>query len=591
MIAPILQNYEFLISPNFSYPNPQRSVLFKYQENSITIATSAVQAIVKPKDPNQPINEYIFKWIIQACGYALRLNDHNNNPRSFFQQAMILYLNWLKDFPFKCETELKESYIKIMMLHLSQIFVNPSFDNAICYIFINKIQAIFPNNKKTQLSTDTWSVILKVLFYGISELLKLKFLPIESATKVEFSIITLDILIKSEIYPNDDFWNQFDEQLSELFKYQLFCTAWITKFSELYISRLQRQHENNTSNDELKYLDYIIQFFKKKIDTEFNKFNKQEAFNTIVYSWFLFSKDNSLLLHEKWNIEEIKDMILPWFSIDVEWKRDEKMNDMHPLFLLLKMGEGQLFKQKDSQLEEIASQIVKKALTENINGDLFWYFPQYSYFFLVKNPELLDEIKDNFINYVNVFKKSQYSNNVKLNIYICFILMLLIEQKKSDPDTVKTLSQLLVSRSNDFTIFFVSLICLLMIKNSELFWSMYNTSLTLHEFDDVADVLSIISCYSPHINGSDFVNNLSINSNIWNFLYSPHSIYYRERLILSFFFLSEGSDYFVVNPDDGASLIQYFIDKNKDTDTYPALSSFFQNDSIINSMWRSSQFE
>lgn len=576
MIASILQNNEFLISPNFHYPNTQRSVLVKYRENSIKIATSAVQALTKPKNPNQPINENIFKWIIQACGYALRINDHNNNARSFFQQAMVLYLNWLKEFPFTCENELKEYYIRIMMLHISQIFVNPSFNNTICYIFINKIQSAFPINKKQHYSTETWSVILKVLFYGISELLKLEFLPVENSTKIEFSVITLDLLYRSEVYPNDNFWKQFDEELSQLFKHQLFCIAWIKKFSELYILRLQKLRQKNTSNDEKKYLEFVIQFYKKKIDIEFDEINKQKAFTTIVYSWFLYSKENSSLLQEKWNIEEIKEMTLPWFSINVEWKRDDKMNDMHPLFLLLQMGEGQLFDQKDNKLEEIASQIVRKALSDDSKGDLFWYFPQYSYFFLVKNPDLLDEIKDDFINYVNSFKESQYSSNVKLNIYICFILMLLIEQKKDDQKIVNTLSQLLVSKSNDFTIFLVSLVCLLMIKNSELFWSMYNSSLNIREFDDIADVLSLISCFSPHLNGSDFVNNLSINSNIWNFLYSPKSIFFCERLILSFFFLSEGSDYFVVNPENGASLIQYFVAKNNDTDTYPVLSNFFK---------------
>lgn len=574
MLASTLEKSEFLISPNFSYPNAQKSVLIKYQENGIKIATSTVLSIYKPKNTTQPINERIFNWMLQACGYSLRINDQKNN-NSFFQKAMILYLDWLKDFPFICREELRENYIRIMMLHLSQIFVNPSFDDKICYIFINKIRSAFIN-KKQQLSIDTWLTIIKVVLYGNSELLKLKMLNIEESTKIEFSKVSLDLLYKCEVYQNDDFWSQFDEQLNDLFKHQLFCSSWITKFSELYILRLQKNHELLSESNDLSYLNFVIQFYKKKIDSEFNEINKQKAFTAIVYSWNLFSKENASLLHERWNIKEIKEMILPWFSINIEWKRDSEVNDIHPLFLLLQMGEGQLFNQKDKQLEEIATQIIKKALSDKSKNDLYWFFPQYSYFFLVKNPQLLKEIKEYFVDYVYSFKNSEYSTNVKLNIYVCFILMLLIEQEKDNPKAVNSLSQLLIPKTTDFTVFLVSLICLLLTKNSEHFWMMYNNGLNLHEFDDVVDVLSLISCLSPHLNGSDFVNNVSINNNIWNFLYSPQSIYYRERLILSFYFLSEGSDYFVVNPDDGASLIQYFLVKSADTKTFPVLSNFYK---------------
>lgn len=574
MLASDLEKSEFLISPNFSHPNAQKSVLVKYRHNGIKIAANAVLAVSKPINPNQPINERIFNWIIQACGYALRINDQRNSE-SFFQQSLILYLNWLKDFPFVCELELKENYIRVLMLHLSQVFVNPSFNDVVTYIFINKIRSAFISSKQPFLN-ETWSVILKVLFYGNSELLKLKNLQVEDSTKMEFAKTTLDILYKCRIYPDDSFWSQFDNQLKELFQFPIFCTAWLSKFSELYMLRLKKQNDIHTTDEQLNYLNFIIQFYKKKVDTEFNETGKQEAFTTIVYTLSSFTKENTSILHKKWKIDEIKEMILPWFSLNVDWRRDEKMNVTHPLFLLIKMGEGQLYNQKDDQLDSIASTIVKKALSPEIKNDLYWFFPQYSYLFLVKNPKLLDEIKDDFIKYTKEFKNSEFSNDVELNTCICLILMLFIEWYKNDPKIVDSLSQFFVTKTDNFSILLVSFVCLLFIKNSELFWSTYNSFLTNHKFDDVTDVFSLISFLSPHLNGPDFVNNLSINSNLWTFLYAPISNEFRERLILSLFFLSEGSDYFVVNPEDGATLIQYFIIKSNDVKTFPAFSNFFK---------------
>ncbi|OHT13797.1 hypothetical protein TRFO_16025 [Tritrichomonas foetus] len=555
-IANSLESAKYLISPNFTLPFAQESVLLKYESDSIKIATIAVKAATRPKDQRILQNEKFFNWIIQACGYALRIDDGNNH-NSYFIQSLNLYLQWLKEFPFECEkAEQKERYIQILIMHISQIFLNPSYQK-ICAKFIVKIREALVNSKPS-FSQETWSVILKVLFCGVSDLFLAKF------DYKELAKVALDCLSNCEIYP-DHFWTQFDDQLRCLFKYELFRQVWLDKFTDLYLALLDKKY-----NDlEDKSLIHFVNFFKSKIDSDFNQVEKQKAFTYAVYSWKSYTNKDSGPVHRKWLTNEIKKMFLPWFSPSLEWKPENK-DDIHPLFLLIHMGEAE----KDPDLHKIACEIIKKTIKKpkGEHSDLYWFLPLYTYSFFVKNQDLLKEISADFLSYTQEFKGSQYENNTILCIHVTFILTLLKEILKNDKSTNQILSQMLMTTNDNFLAIITSHLCLLFNDCSELFWGQINNCFRFDAFNDIIDILSLISGLSPHINGPHFADHVSLDINIFKFLDSQMPEYKLQRILLSLIFLSEGSNYFTANPDDAARLLEFSSRRQKNVNLTDFLS-------------------
>lgn len=569
-LAPLLEKAEFLCSPSFNFPNSDKSVLIHYGPNGLKIAKTVVHAL-SDKESTSKIQVQFFDWILQACGFALRINDQSSSS-SYFQKALLLYLEWVDAIPFNCTKEIEEKYIQTMMVHLTQIFLNPSFDKENCYNFLHKIQSTFRESKH-QFSETTWSVILKVLFYGIIEFYRFSS-KVDSTEDIHrvFIRIALDCLYECKVDPSShQFWNQFDDQLTELFKLNGFRNGWIDCFSHYYLTFLNN-HSKSANN---KYLSHFVMIFKSKIDTVFDENDKQKAFYQVINAWTYYTNSNTSLLNKKWCTQEITSMFLSWFSINYEWKHEDTMTSTHPIFYLIEMGE----KVDDSNnLYSIASTIILTSLKNPKRTDSYWFFPQYSYNYLVNHPNMLSEIQDDFYAYVKEMRQSKYSNNVELNIHTLLILMLIIEQNNIDSKSSinETLSTyLLVDNNTDFNINLISILCLLFNNNSELFWKKLDSFFLNESFHDVIDVILLIAGISPHLNGSNFVDNMQLHPNIWEFLDPKCNEYFRQRIILALTFLSEGSDYFITNTKDGALFIK-IISKLMQSDYTQCMPSFLK---------------
>jgi hypothetical protein len=272
-----------------------------------------------------------------------------------------------------------------MLVHLSQIFSNPSFEPRLDK-FTKAMRDIFVH-RNPKLSEQTWSVFISVLFCGTIELGS-------RDPDVQLGQLAVDALFLGQVY-SPTFFSQFQPQLKKLFQsVPATRTVWLNKFDRVYQRLLRARYlPVEKAESQRDVYQAFATFLRHEIDDEFDAPSKQRAFGVAIQCWLtiLSARDHKSLVQQPWPTDEIKGLFLRWFSIDGGWNRRDFLwlGEMiwHPIFLLLKMGAPE----SNPTLCELATQIVTKTLglDQNWDTDVYWYLPIYAYDFLLVKPELL----------------------------------------------------------------------------------------------------------------------------------------------------------------------------------------------------------
>lgn len=567
-ISSNLQGFPMLKSPNLDIKDDYECVLSKYPEkNAILITNNTISLLDSQTDII--LDEKKFNWLLNCSGFALRIDDlvdtstaqNIPNQKSIFKTALGLYLKWIVCNPIQhlLDREKLEKYFQLFLIHISQIFLNPSF-TFVFLDFIKRMNEIFIKTHPL-LSEETWSILIKVLLCGT--------LDFATSTKnvkfTELAILAFDILLKST-FKSQSFLNQFNSLIHKLFSFPSFSQeVWLRLFVKVYNPivksyflsivparfRANSRRSNKDSNSsqssdnevrtsnksknrkesdaekvQIKKMNkqLIFEFIIEKINQEFSKEFKQEAFSKAIHCWDMVSKNVRFPVHPKWPTDEIKSLFLNWFSIDCKWTNPPS----HPLFTLIMRGE----RETTLELQEIAKNLIINVLentTIDHETDLFWYLPVYAYDFLMNNLTFLDSLELSFQNFAVRFESSKMTSNFDIYQHLLFILIRLVQRTKSD-DIRNTMTNLAVSSEykNNLMLMITSILSMVVIKRGDLFWSQLNKCFSNRYSLSIAALMNkeafsriiLIAGFVPLILRSDFSTNINIDPNFWDLLES-----------------------------------------------------------------------
>lgn len=568
-ISTNFKEFQFLKSPNLDIKGQYECVLSKYPEsNAILITYNSIMLL--DSKPDLILDEKKFNWFLNCTGFALRIDDLNSSQlssqKSIFYTALELYLRWTIRNPIQhiLNREKSEEYIQLFLIHISQIFFNPSF--ALIFPKFMKIMTdVFIDNHPSH-SEETWATLIKVLLCGSCDYA----ISTKNENFTELSLLAFDILIESS-FKDESFLKQFDPLIHKLFTFPLFWReVWLQIFDKVYKeivesyfdlivpfknknskrsnkSSLQSVIADKSPENELndqpkptleirekidteriqaKKTKYhlIFEFIRDKIYQEFSKECKQEAFSKAINCWYKVSKKVKFPVHPKWPTDEIKSLFLDWFSIDCEWSNPP----FHPLFTLIMRGEPE----KTPELQRIAKNLIVNVLektTFDHETALFWYLPVYAYDFLMNNLSFLDSLELSFQNFAVRFEGSKMTQNFEIYQHLLFILIRLVQRTKSD-DIRNTMTNLAVSSEykNNMMLMITSILSMVVIRRGDLFWSQinkifcnrYSSSIHTSMMKDAFSKIILIAGFVPLLVRNDFSFNINIDPNFWDLLES-----------------------------------------------------------------------
>lgn len=538
-----LQGLPMLKSPNLNIDGNYECVLVKYPEsNAYSITFRTILLLEEKKDAFS--TENIFNWILNCSGYALRIDDFSKNfstPQiSIFKTAFEFYLKWLltiTKIP-RQDSEKYEKYIRLLLIHLSQIFLNPSFTYVFSH-FIKTMETIFIHSHPT-FSEKTWATLIKVLLCGSWDYVN----STNDQNFTQISNLAFDILIEST-FSDSEFLQQFDFYLHKLFSFPAFSyKVWLKLFVTVYNPIIKRQFItltirkiklsqesnerrrssfNESQNAFLTKLNIIFEYVRSKINQEFTKEAKNETFSRAIHCWFVMSKNVKFPVYPKWPTDTIKQLFLDWYSPDCEWIKPP----FHAIFTLIQRGE----KETTPELHEIATNLIIKTLDYKLNpeeNDLFWYLPVYAYDFLMDNLDLLDSLELPLLNFCAVFQSSKMTNNLDIYQHLIFLLIRLV-QRTNKEDIRNTLTNFtLASISvNQFHLTIISILTMVVVDRPDMFWTQINRvfsnknsarMLNNTMFYESFSGLLLIASFVPLILKNNFAVNVNLDHYFWDLL-------------------------------------------------------------------------
>lgn len=236
-ISTNLQGFPMLKSPNLDVKGKYECVLSKYPETNAILITYNTISLLDSK-PDIILDEKKFNWFLNCSGFALRIDDstatqpisQNQNQKSIFSTALNLYLKWIKKNPIQhlLNQEKREEYIRLFLVHISQIFLNPSFIIQFS-VFKKQMFNLFIKTRPN-ISEETWATLIKVLLCGSCDYVS----STENEDFTELALLGFKILLNST-FKSESFLTQFDSLIHKLFTFRSFSSkVWLKLFEKVY---------------------------------------------------------------------------------------------------------------------------------------------------------------------------------------------------------------------------------------------------------------------------------------------------------------------------------------------------------------------
>lgn len=472
------------------------------------------------------------KWVLQCTGYGLQMCDDE-----IFITSFCFYIELLS----KYAKTVDKVVLRTIIMDLSNVFANKSFDSSLALKLHSTIEKIFV------LSSFEWPFEIKriLIDFLLYATLCLKNDPLSE----KYGSLALDLFCRYN--PNDESaYNYFSPAFNKLFKFDYFCKLWIRKFEVLYREIISLM-TTNTKNTAFNY-------FVQQINEKFDQTYKGIAFSMIIYTYSYATTDR--FTNSIYPIQQICDNYLHWFNPLGSFHNQaniEQFYTFHPLFKLAEQSKYGDNENLDSIIENYILSIIRSPIGSEITE--YWFFPLHSYRYLLTWPNFslyVEDFKNYFQNMFDFFNDSQKMTSIiagifqkydqskqkifekiKTEIMISTVTILNIASsidyehedfyksvifeisKKSQPCLLYSLLNLFqTGRSNDFWMFLISDILL----SDSIFMITAASSINIcgSEFytEYKRKVEKIVARYTQLLNESKFTDDNEISRIIFSFI-------------------------------------------------------------------------
>ncbi|OHT12360.1 hypothetical protein TRFO_17838 [Tritrichomonas foetus] len=430
-IGPLLDNLPVLMDPSYGDIPGYTSVLSSYSNYEKQSIVDSILKCFLPSNPQyKSLSKNAFDYANLVVPYALRYDDEKDGNNSFFLKAFNLYFHWIEGLPFETDDHTRQAYIQKFLIHLSQIFLNPSFKPHINK-FCENIKQLFLSGA-IHIGEETKTVLIKVLICGCIDIQKSQEFKILAALLVDTVLLYVS-------NADDGWFNPFLPRIQPLFQLSTFLAIVTKKFAQSYSSFIKSPNP---------LAEKILNFLRFLISTYFPPKEKHEALDKAIGCCIQIELDNSKMVTEvkklfkvKWQTETIKSLFFSWFSIDYECAPSKLRRP--PIFDLLKHGEPET----NPDLQKIAENIIIRMFSQPEKSNIFWFIPVFSKSFFRNHPMFL--IDNNhyeiIFQYIEKLKGSQLISNIKIVNSTIKILNLLLQLSISlnRPDLIDRVSNCL----------------------------------------------------------------------------------------------------------------------------------------------------
>ena len=541
-VAPALRAFPFLVNPEIEDHGLTESSLFRFPaEMAMEIAGVVVSGILENIDIAS-ISNAEFDWIMESTGFMMRVTRNEA-----FTHALGLYYQWLAklaDRDFNSETQRR---FRVIMLHLSQIFLNDSFDAEKFATFQQKMNEIV---EKERIKTpEVCSIVVRVL------LCALRGLERQSDVPNTMGAITVNAMISDTVF-SKEFMAPFEPLIRPLLRNNEkgFADAWIDLFRRKYQGLLRRREGPTRHNLPVK--DEAVQYLQKMIDEEVAEEAKGNAFANVVSIWVKVTKNNVRKpICPPIPTAEIERTFGSWFSSNWKWTKDchNEEDVWHPLFALLYMGEPD----SQGQLRDMARQLVIQILNQprGSEDDTYRYFPVYAFEYLQDEDDLLIEMKEKLVEWhqrcrTRVVDGKAESSRSMLLIYLHLYSIL----EAGDPIKERILD-IFCEDYGDLLTKMTSVLCLLASCQFDRFWIHMNDILMSSNVDKGWSVFALLAAFLTNINRRAR-EAFRCEPEFWDKILSMKENVDESLILLFLIVISEGTHIFDASPEIVARLME-----------------------------------
>lgn len=541
-IAPPLRSFPFLVNPEIEDHGLTESSLFRFPaEMAMEIATSVVTGILESRDITS-LSIAEFDWVMESTGFLMRVTRIDA-----FKSALELYYQWLAKLAERDFNSENQRRFRVIMLHLSQVFLNDSFDAEKFALFQQKMDEIV--EKETIKTPEACSIVVRVL------LCALRGLERQSDVPNRMGEIVLNAMISDAVF-STEFVAPFEPLIRPLLRNngKGLADAWIDKFRRKYKTLLSRGEVPAGHN--LPVRDEALQYLRKMIDEEVAEEAKGNAFAKVVRIWVRVTRKNvKKPICPPIPTAEIESTFGSWFSSNWKWTKDchNEKDVWHPLFALLYMGEP------DSQgkLREMARELVVQILNQprGSEDDTYRYFPIYAFEYLQDEDDLLIEMKEKLVEWHQRCRTRVVDGKAESSRSMLLIYLHLYSILEADDPIKERILDIFCEDYGDLLTKMTSVLCLLASCQFDRFWIHMNDLLMSSNVDKGWSVFALLAAFLTNINRRAR-ESFRYEPEFWDKILSMKEKV-DERLILLFLIvISEGTHIFDSSPEIVARLME-----------------------------------
>ncbi|EAX86972.1 hypothetical protein TVAG_222970 [Trichomonas vaginalis G3] len=323
-------------------------------------------------------NKQTKMWMLQCTGYAIKICTDN-----LFIRTYAFYLQLFEKIAKRyVETgKFDEETLRLSILHMSNIFSNPSFTSDSIRLRLHTTINKFYTNTDIQWPTNIKKLILDFLLYGA------KSFKDNFDISSKYGNLALDLLCKYDP-PQIEDYDYFSSVFEELFKYDFFQLAWIQKFEQIYKENIRLK----SIGSEKPIMKYFIKQINEKLSRNFQTLAFWKVINNLTIS------NSDRVIYSKLPIQDVCEKFLSWFdpNIDLKFLNMENFSSFHPLFKLAEQSKYYEYEELDAKVDKYIEFILKTPPgKENLQ---FWLFPVHANDYIHYWPRI-EEFLDDFRNY------------------------------------------------------------------------------------------------------------------------------------------------------------------------------------------------
>lgn len=548
LFIPSFRSFEQLRSPNLDITGDFGCVLVKFKdEEIINIISSVLKSFSRE---NFKVSPDVFDWCLQIVAFSFRLAPNEAKNITF---AFHYLFQWMNYFPFETSEENKQIYYQKFLIYLSQLYMNPYFK----VIFVEFDERIRKICKNKILSKETHAVLVQVLLCGCKEYINTELAPAMN-----------QLAIESFLYEDTPEWFElFRKRIEELFKSDQFANDFLVVVKKIYTEKLIENVDFEN--------DHFFSFFMSAISNNFSTNSKHKAFGTILscYHKVYNELDTERIVLQKFPIDFIKRHFLQWYSIEYECSTNQEKHERNFIYDLLVYGGPEI----DQEIKSIAENVLLYQISNPELIQDFWDVPQDCYQYLIKNPTFVFDNADHFLTmFENFLSLANTNDKIGVLYGIQSILNSIVHSlDNNNPD--QQLIQRLADIVTQIPQLNIGLISLSLVQlyhlDSEYLWTMMESSCQ-HLIQSTGSAYNSIIVYLYFsffclIGNDSFHNQFQIPSSFWNLvklIYIPDSLQIEERLVLLLiiYTMTESTDYFIQNANEGTAVINS-LKKDKTT--------------------------